>query len=223
MTAFDLTTGGSIRQPPEAAASEPATPTAPGSCLPSSPTPATPSRPGPSPSPTETVPAPWGPAPGQPWGRRDRGWESGPPSAAPTCLPRLTSPRPARPLEGGESHETCTAPAPRTARKREESRAFHGYKSKGEVGAGEIRNFLPWAQGPARLQPPAPHGFPSSSLHPWQGGPRIGCLLLGWYPTHPEVPGNPGGPASLGDGPQFPPNGHGEIQQGCLFIWEARA
>lgn len=87
------------------------------------PTPATPSSARPQPFPTETVPAPGVPPPGQPWGRRD-GVGVGPPLGRPTRLPRLTSPRPARPWKERESHRACTAPAPRT-KQGKEKRAEH--------------------------------------------------------------------------------------------------
>ena len=192
---------GSIRQPPGATASEPATPTASGSCLPSSP----------------HLPHPLGPAPAlpdrdcQPLGSCPLGLALGgqggrvgvgaPPRPTPPA--RLTSPLRlppgAHPLEGGGSpRRACTAPAPRTARKREESRAFHGYnKSKGEVGAGEIRNFP--TPGTGTCQAAAP------------GTPRLSLLLpaslagsldgvpsppgLARYPTCPEGPWEPWRPS----------------------------
>lgn len=63
------------------------------------PTPATPSRPGPSPSRPRLCP-PLGSCPRASLGGAGRGWESGPLLVSPTCLPRLTSLRRARPLEG---------------------------------------------------------------------------------------------------------------------------
>lgn len=137
----------------------------------------------PQPFPTETVPAPGVLPPGQPWGRREGVGVGAPPRQpylpAPTHLSATGSPFGRR----GESRRACTAPAPRTARKREESRAFHGYnKSKGEVGAGEIRNFPTLGTGTCQAAAP---GTPwlslllPASLAGGRGGPRIGCLLLG--------------------------------------------
>ena len=194
-------------------------------------TPATPSRPGPSPSrPTETEPAPGVLPPGQPWGGREQGWESGPLLVRPTCFdsPLLYgSPRRGSPFgRRWESRRACTAPAPRTARKREESRAFHGYnKSKGEVGAGEIRNFPTLGIGTCQAAAP---GTPRLSLLlpaslAGGGGPdRVSFPLGRGTPPARRSPGNPEGPGSLSTGPQFPPNGPGKIQQGCSSE-EARA
>lgn len=142
-----------------------ATPTAPGSCLPSTPRLPHPLA-RPQPFPTETEPAPGVLPPGQPWGGRERGWESGPLLVRPTCpdSPLLYGSRRRGSPFGRrwESRRACTAPAPRTARKREESRAFHGYnKSKGEVGAGEIRNFPTLGTGTCQAAAP---GTPRLSL-----------------------------------------------------------
>lgn len=85
--------------------------------------------------------------------------------------------------------EACAPPAPGTARKREESRAFHGYnKSKGEVGAGEIRNFPTLGTGTCQAAAPGaprPSLLPSASL----AGAQIWCPLpRPGHPTCPEFP-----------------------------------
>ena len=131
----------------------------------------------PQPFPTETEPAPGVLPPGQPWGGRERGWETL--LVHPTCAdsPLLYGSRRRGSPFGRrwESRRACTAPAPRTARKREESRAFHGYnKSKGEVGAGEIRNFPTLGTGTCQAAAPGTPGLslllPASLAGGWGAG-----------------------------------------------------
>lgn len=87
-----------------------------------------------------------------------------------------------------------------TARKREESRAFHGYnKSKGEVGAGEITNFPSLGTGTCQAAAWGTHSLPSFLL-PLQPASR--SLLKPWHLTYPKPP--PQQPSSLISGARHP-------------------
>lgn len=159
------------------------------------------------------------------------------PFLIPPCLPRLTShfwppglnpwkEMGVRQCRGPVPGEPCAPPAPGTARKREESRAFHGYnKSKGEVRAGEIRNFPTLGTGTCQAAAP---GSPRPSLLP----PASLARAQIWYmllrprdPTCPETswaPNNtsrstPWVQVPRGLGPQFAPHGHRNPWHVCWF------
>lgn len=137
------------------------------------------------------------------------------PFLIPPCLPRLTShfwppglnpwkEMGVRQSRGPVPGEPCAPPAPWTARKREESRAFHGYnKSKGEVRAGEIRNFPTLGTGTCQAAAPGSPGLPSSFLPPWPG-PRSGTCSSGLgTPPAQRPPGRPTTPPALHPGSRY--------------------
>lgn len=91
-----------------------------------------------------------------------------------------------------------------TARKREESRAFHGYnKSKGEVEAGEITNFPSLGTGTCQAAAWGTHSLPSFLLPLL---PASRPLLKLRHLTYPEPA--PQQPSSLISGARHPRRGN---------------